>query len=250
MSQSNDLRKFIKKAINETADTDSPRLEQVKRGRDGARDVTLAYIHLDKIKKAKQWASVAVPDYVKYCRFAAEHKLDRSSPLDLLVSQPWADAITAIQLATFASDDDLLSSVAEMVSEWATLDFLDECRGWEKNLRIEAASILALFILDEPYNNHYETIQSKFDAMESPTIYAQRDYHIANAIVGTASGETEQVRKSCKYLDEYHESLDEYESTPMEIVNINSCFCVAIARQHGLDVNYTSDYVPDSLQSY
>src|SRR6056297_1600519 len=98
MSQSNELRKFIKKAINETADTDSPRLEQVKRGRDGARDVTLAYIHLDKIKKAKQWASVAVPDYVKYCRFAAEHKLDRSSPLDLLVSQPWADAITAIQL--------------------------------------------------------------------------------------------------------------------------------------------------------
>lgn len=250
MSQSNELRKFIEEAIDETADTNSPQLEQVKRGRDGARDVTLSYIYLDEIKKAKQWASVAVPDYLKYCRFVAEHKLDPSSPPDILVSQPWTDAITAMQLATFAGDDDLLSSVAEMVSEWATLEFLDECRGWENNLRIEVASILALFILGEPYNDHYETIQSKFDAMESPTIYAQRDYHVANAIVGTATGETEQVGKSCKALDEYHENLDEYDSTPMELVNIHSCFCVAIARQHGLNVNYTSDYVPDSLQSY
>lgn len=250
MSQSNELRKFVERAIDETEDSTSPRLEQVKRGRDGARDVTLAYICLDEVEKAKQWASVAVPDYLKYCRFTAEHKLNPSSPPDILVDQPWADAITAMQLATFASDDELLSSVAEMVSEWSTLEFLDDCRGWENNLRIEAASILALFILDEPYNDHYETIQSKFDAIESPDIYAQRDYHIANAIVGTATGATDQVRKSCVYLDEYHEALDEYDSTPMELVNIHSCFCVAFARQHGLDVNYTSDYVPDSLQTY
>jgi len=155
-----------------------------------------------------------------------------------------------MQLAVLAGDDEVLEATAEEVVGWASLPFLEDCRGWGNATIVDATAALAAFVLDESHGEHLESLRSKFDAMDDPTIYAKRDVDLASAVAGVAEGDSERVEAACRGLDEFHDSLDAYESTPMAIVNVHACFCVAFARQRGLDVRYASEYVPESVVSH
>lgn len=246
----NELRDAIDEAVDDARAESGDLLDAVDGGRGGARDVALSYFGLGEVETARTWAGAAAADYLDYARFVAEGKLDPSDPLDSLGAKPWVDALTAMELATLAKDDEILADAAEDVSEWASVPFLEDCRGWENTLCIDATAVLAAFVLDSSYENHFEMLRAKFDAMGDPTIYAERDLDLASAVVGVANADVAQVEDACRGLDSFHETLDTYESEPREVVNIHACFCVAFARQRGLDIQYTSDHVPESVVSH
>ncbi|MFC4440317.1 MULTISPECIES: hypothetical protein [Natrialbaceae] len=247
-------RSRLRDIVDETIDNEKAKtgdlLDAVDGGRGGARDVILSYLGIGEIDKARMWATAAAPDYLQYARFVAEGRLDPSDPPDSLGAKPWIDALTAMQLATFAGNDDVLLEAAEQVVEWASLSFLEECRGWENALIIDAVAALAAFVLGESHSEYCDSAQSKFDAMDEQTIYAKRDVNLVTAVTGIANHDVEQVEAACRELDNFHESLDVYESTPTELVNIHVCFCIIFARRRSLDVTYTSDHVPESVISY
>ncbi|ELZ02445.1 hypothetical protein [Natrialba asiatica] len=250
MTDASELRDFVNRAADaEKAETG--RLpDTVDGGRGGARDIILSYLDIGEIDEARTWATEAAPNYLQYARFVAEDRFDSSDPPSSLTAKPWTDALTAMQLATFAADNDVLLETAEDVYEWASLPFLKECRGWETTLTIDAVAALAALVLGEAHSDYIESAQSKFDSLDDQSAYAKRNLNLVSAVRGTANNDVEQVVDACRGLDDFHETLDIYESIPMELVNIHACFCVVFACHRGLDVTYTSDYVPVSVVSY
>lgn len=247
MTDVNELRDAVDDLVDDERAESGDLLDAVDGGRGGARDVALAYLGLGEVEEARTWAGAAAADYLDYARFVAEGKLDPSDPPDSLGAKPWVDALTAMQLATLATDDEILAEAAEAVAEWASLPFLEECRGWETALNVDATAALAAFVLDGSYEQHVETARAKFDALDDPTIYAERDLNLASAVAGVANDDVARVEDACRELDAFHDALDAYESKPMELVNVHACFCVAFARQRGLDVAYESERVPGSI---
>ena len=250
MANTDELEKYVAQTIQNNVDGDGPSLDAVKGGREGARDVALSYLYLGDVEEARKWAIPAAQDYLEYARFIAEGHLDPSNPTEPLRSKPWSDALTAMQLATFGGDEDVLTATATNVLDWAESSFLDESRGRENTLIIDATACFAKLIHGGTVSPHSVSLQNYFDAMDDPTPWAIRDKQLGVVAEAIESDNPSQVSKACEKIDECHRDFDEYDSTPMRLINIHSCFCVAFARQHGLDVDYTSDYVPDSLQTY
>lgn len=250
MNDTDELQKFVDQAVDEESVETAELLDAVDGGRGGARDVALSYLGLGEIEKAQKWATAAAPDYLRYARFVAEGRLDASDPPDTLGAKPWIDALTAMQLATFAGDEQTLDATAAELSEWASLPFLDDCPGRENTLLVDVTAALASIVRGESPSQHFESLRDYFAAMESPTLWAKRDRQLGAAVKGIDADDVQQVETACNHLDEYHEALDTYESKPMEIVNIHGCFCVAFARQQGLDVRYTSTHVPESVVTH
>lgn len=250
MPRESQLREFIDEVVDDQIEEDRDLLEQIDGRRKNARDVTIAYLDLGDVSNARRWAAAAAPDYLKYARFAAETRLDPSQPPEALTSTPWSDALCAMQLATFAGDEEARRETAADVVEWASRSFLEECRGRENNLTIDLVTGLGAFVLDQPYAPHFETLREHYTAMDSPNIWADKDQWLASAVEGIAEGDINRVETACQGLDEYHEAIDIHDSVAAEAVNIHACFCVVFAREHGLDVQYTSEFVPESVVTH
>lgn len=245
MGSNQKLREFISRAIS----GEQPSLGNVEGQERGARDVTLAYLQLDEIELARRWADVGSRGYLDYARFEAEQKLDPQNPAEQLEAVPWKDILYAIELATFAGNEERRTNAAEAVVEWASRPFLEDIRGRDVHFVLDTVVGIGAFVLDQSYESSFETLRTNLAAKESLTLYDQRYRSLANAVEGVDSGEVDQVAVACESLDDVHGSLDTYDSVASKVGNIHSTFCVVLAREYGLNVEYTSDYVPKSART-
>lgn len=247
MPTESQLQSFIDSVIQSPLDEDRDLLDQVD-GKDlTAKDLTLAYLALGDGAAARRWATAAAPAYLESARFKADVKFNPSEPPEKLTTRPWTKALKAIELATFAGDQETTREAATLGREWVSLDLIEHYPSRKNILRIDLLAGLGAVVLEEPYEHHFETVRNHFEEMTNPHTRKRIDLALTSAIEGIANNDVDAVASACQEIDRYHSTFDRYQSIATERVNIHSCFCVSFGRERGLDLNYTSEFVPESM---
>lgn len=243
------LREFVHELNADSIDDDADLLERIDGGKRNARDLALAYLALGEIDVARRFARVAAPKFHQGAQFHIDEITGSDEPSALLTLTPWNHAMTAVMLATFAGDLETRRNVATDGVEWAELEVLDDEPIRETGLMIDVVAGFSAFLLEQPFAPYIDRLRTNYDALEDREIYDDRALHLATALEAIGDRDSDRVATACAGLDEVHAAIEIHDSVAAEAVNIFAAFCVAFAREHGLAVEYTSEYVPETVST-